>query len=92
MTNLLLECTHIIRDLAGHDILYFDHAVEVKLNPHSLPFRAWAVCVSPADKLFVMDENEQWNELEAEDVNAVYMIGSLYQRLRLMRINYAKAS
>jgi hypothetical protein len=39
-----------------------------------------------------MDSDEQWHKVELEDYNAALVIGSLYQRLKLMRINYAKAS
>ena len=81
-----------MKDLVGHDYLYFDTAVEVKTTPHSHPFNAWAVCVSPADDLFVMDSDEQWHKVELSDVNASLVLGSLYQRLKLMRITYAKAS
>ncbi|MFL5739621.1 MAG: hypothetical protein ACJ75B_05350 [Flavisolibacter sp.] len=93
MTNTMFqECIDIVKDLVGNEYLYFDEAVEVKTTPHSHPFNAWAVSVSPDDQLFVMDSDEQWHQLQAEDLNAAVVIGSLYQRLKLMRINYAKAS
>jgi hypothetical protein len=84
----------IVRGLVGHDYLYFESAVEVKITPHTHPFNAWAVCVSPppADELYVMDSDEQWHLVELTDFNAALVVGSLYQRLKLMRINYAKAS
>jgi len=86
------ECVEIVRDLVGHEPLYFETAVEVKVSPHTFPFAAWAVCVSPKEELFVMDSDEQWHQVELSDFNAALVIGSLYQRLKLMRINYAKAS
>jgi hypothetical protein len=92
MKTIFQECVEIVKNLAGNDYLYFDTAVEVKITPHTYPFNAWAVCVSPKDELFVMDSNEQWHQVELQDYNAVLVIGSLYQRLKLMRINYAKAS
>ena len=90
--TIFQECVDIVKNLAGHEFLYFDTAVEVKITPHSFPFNAWAVCVSPKDELFVMDSDEQWHQVELKDDNAALVIGSLYQRLKLMRINYAKAS
>jgi hypothetical protein len=90
--TILQECIEIIKDLVGHDYLYFNNAVEVKITPHSFPFNAWAVSVSPKDELFVMDSDEQWHKAEWTDTNAALIIGSLYQRLKMMRINYAKAS
>lgn len=92
MTTIYQECTEMIKDLAGHDYLYFDTAVDVKTSPHTFPFSAWAVSVSPKDELFVMDSDEQWHPVKLEDVNASLVLGSLYQRLKLMRIQYAKAS
>ena len=86
------ECADIVKELAGHEFLYFDTAIEVKVTPHSFPFSAWAVCVSPKDELFVMDSGEQWHQVEPADDNAGLVIGSLYQRLKLMRVSYAKAS
>jgi hypothetical protein len=90
--TIFQECVDIVKGLAGHEFLYFDTAIEVKVTPHSFPFNAWAACVSPKDELFVMDSNEQWHQIELKDTNAALVIGSLYQRLKLMRINYAKAS
>ena len=86
------ECAAIVKELVGHDYLYFDTAVEIKVTPHSQPFAAWAVSVSPKDEIYVMDSDEQWHHLELEDDNAALVIGSLYQRLRLMSVQYKKAS
>ena len=90
--TIFQECIDIVRNLVGNEYLYFDSAVEVKVSPHSFPFAAWAVCVSPKNELYVMDNNEQWHQVELNDEQASLIIGSLYQRLRLMRIQYAKAS
>jgi hypothetical protein len=86
------ECIEIVKDLVGNEYLYFDSAIEVKVSPHSFPFAAWAVSVSPKNGLFIMDNNEQWHQVELIDDHASLVIGSLYQRLRLIRIQYAKAS
>ena len=90
--TIFLECIDIARNLVGNEYLYFDSAVEVKVSPHSFPFAAWAVCASPKNELYVMDANEHWHQVELYDEQASLLIGSLYQRLRLMRIQYAKAS
>ena len=89
MTKTILnECIEIVKELVGHEFLYFDTTIEVKVTP----FNAWAVCVSPKNDLYVMDSNEQWHQVELTDDNVGLVIGSLYQRLKLMRISYAKAS
>ena len=90
--TIFQECVDIVYNLVGNDYLYFESAVEVKVTPHSYPFNAWAVCVSPKQELYVMDSDEQWHKVELADMNAALVIGSLYQRLKLMRVNYAKAS
>ena len=92
MKTIFNECVDIVKDLVGHEFLYFDTAIEVKVTPHSFPFNAWAVSASPKDELFVMDSDEQWHQVELDDSNAALVIGSLYQRLKLMRVSYAKAS
>lgn len=92
MKTIYQECADIIKELVEHEYLYFDTAIEVRVTPHSFPFNAWAACVSPEDELFVMDSDEQWHQVELTDGNAALVIGSLYQRLKLMRTHYAKAS
>ena len=92
MRDILDTCIEIIQDLVGHGLLYFDHPIEIRLTPHSHPFSVWGVCVSPHHQLFIMDREEQWHPLEPTDLNADLMIGSLYQRLRLLSTGYAKAS
>lgn len=92
MKTIFQECVDTVKTLAAHEFLYFETAIEVRVTPHSFPFNAWAACVSPKDELFLMDSNEQWHQVELDDDNASLIIGSLYQRLKLMRVNYAKAS
>lgn len=92
MKNLYQECLDLITGQVGHDPLYFSHAVEIRHSPHTYPFLAWGVCASPAGAIYVMDSDEQWHELKTTDINAMMVIGSLYQRLMLMRSQYAKAS
>jgi len=93
MTQIIFDnCIEIIKGLVANEYLYFDSKVEIKTSPHTPPFAAWAACVSPADKLFVMDADEEWHELTSSDNKAALIVSSLYQRLRLMRIQYAKAS
>ncbi len=90
--TILQQCINIVKDFVGYDYLYFNDAVEIKLTPHTYQFNAWAVSVSPAEEFYVMDSNEQWYKIEPDENNATLVIGSLYQRLKLMRIKYAKAS
>lgn len=91
MENIIKECVAIVKDLADHEYLYFDTAVEVKTSPHSYPFQAWGVCVSPQDDLYVMDAGQQWHRIEPFEGATPLVVSSLYQRLRMMRRQYAKA-
>lgn len=86
------ECIDIVKELVADGYLYFDTAIEVRITPHSFPFNAWAVSAGLKDELFLMDSDEQWHQVELTDNHAALVIGSLYQRLKLMRVNYAKAS
>jgi hypothetical protein len=92
MKPMYQACADIVKDLVSNEYLFFDAAVEIKLTPHSFPFHAWGVCVSPNDVLYIMDAEQEWHELTVEDRNAALVIGSLYQRLQMMRTKYAKAS
>jgi hypothetical protein len=85
MKNITQECLDIIRDLVGHEYLYFDTALEVRTSPHSFPFQAWGVCVSPEDEIYVMDGNQEWHKVEPNVGNAYLVLGSLYQRLQLLK-------
>ena len=90
--SILHECGEIVKELVGHEYLYLDTAVEIKLTPHMPPVRIWGVSLSPAGDLFVMDQEECWHKPDLNDNHSALLIGSLYQRLKLMRIRYAKAS
>lgn len=92
MENILKDCVEIVHDLAGNEYLYFDTAVEVKTSPHTYPFLAWGVCASPAGDLYVMDADQQWHKIEPFTGATPLIISSLYQRLKMMRWQYAKAS
>ena len=90
MTTLLTDCRILVRELAGDAPLYFETAVQVKLTPHSPPFAAWAVALAEDGTLQVMDAEEQWHPFGMDDRNAHLLLGSLYQRLRMLRVHYRK--
>ncbi len=92
MKSITQDCVDIVKDLAGHEYLYFDTALEVRTSPHAFPFMAWGVCVSPQDDIYVMDGNQEWHKIEPEIGNAYMVLGSLYQRLRLLKRNYPQPS
>jgi hypothetical protein len=86
MKTIFQECVELTKNIAGHEFLYFDSALSLKLSPHSIPFTVWAVCVSPKDELFVMDSDEQWHQVKEE--NGSLLVGNMYQRLKLMNAKY----
>jgi len=83
MKNMMQDCVDIIKDLVGHEYLYFDTALEIRTSPHVFLFQAWGVCVSTTEELYVMDGNQQWHKVEPDVGNANLVIGSLYQRLKI---------
>lgn len=88
MNNKEFTFSHLIdliKGLVGTDYLYFDDAVIVKKTPHTVPVNVYAVCVSPNKELFVMDAGEQWHQVEENETN---IIGSLFQRVKLLSIQY----
>jgi hypothetical protein len=88
MNNITQECLDIVKDLVGHEYLYFDTALEVRTSPHTFPFQAWGVCVSPENEIYVMDGNQDWHKVEPNVGNAYLVLGSLYQRLQLLKRKY----
>lgn len=85
----LSEILSAIKEMVGHDYLYMDSAIMVKRSPHHQPFNIWALSVSPAGDLYVMDADEQWYPVDP--VKDTLLLPSIYQRVKLLRINYARA-
>lgn len=81
MSTMLNIIINKVFDTVSDEYYYFDEPVEVKPTPHTPPVRIYAICVSPTKKLWVMDQNEQWHEVEANRESAM-LIGSLYQRIQ----------
>ncbi|RYY40369.1 MAG: hypothetical protein EOO08_04345 [Chitinophagaceae bacterium] len=88
--TLLQDCHTILRSLPPNSPLYFDSALQVKLTPHSPAFAAWAVALSEDGTIQVMDASEQWHPFAAGDRNASLLLGSLYQRLRMLQAHHRK--
>lgn len=80
--NQYQEIVDIVKGLSGNENLYFDSALEIKRTPHDYnAFYAWGVCVSPKDKIHVMDYQQCWWPVEEADV---IVTASLYQRIKVM--------
>jgi hypothetical protein len=64
----------------------FDDAIKVKASPHIALFTCYGACVGP-DGVYLMDGGGDWHgPLKENQVNAGLMIGSLYQRLKVMQL------
>jgi hypothetical protein len=86
---MLQEIAFIIKELTGHEYLYFNDALTVKMHPHDhFEVSFWAVCVSRANQVFVMTADEQWHQVEERETA---LIQSLYQRVKLMDKQYKAA-
>jgi hypothetical protein len=73
-----------VKQMAGNNWLNLDDAIQVKKTPHSPACRIWAICISPDNVIYLMDNNEQSFPLEENDINHNLVIASLYQRVMLI--------
>jgi hypothetical protein len=88
LRDQLKEIADTVLELVQNEYLYFDTAVSIKLSPHSRPDNFWAICVSPANDVYIMNAGEEWFRIEACDRGAETVIGSLYQRIKLIQQRY----
>jgi hypothetical protein len=77
----LIISIDIIRELVGNDNLYFDHPIVIERPGLSVPINIWAVSVSPASEVFLMDAFEAWHKLEETDLSFQSIATKLEQRL-----------
>lgn len=62
----------------------FDDAIRIKGSPHLLLFSCHGACVAP-DGVHLMDGEGMWHgPIKNDQINAGLVIGSIYQRLRMM--------
>lgn len=88
MQQIKQDIINTVSKLVGNHYLYFQAALKAKLSPHTQPFQAWAVCVSPDNELYLMDADEQWQKLEETDLNYPVVLNTLYQRVKLIETKY----
>ncbi len=81
----------MLKEMVGTDYLYFDDALTVKKTPHTLPVKIWAVCTNES-RLYLMDSEEQWFELEETDLDYQLVIASLWARVKILSSKYQIAS
>jgi hypothetical protein len=65
--------------------IYFDTPVRIKSTPHFEVFTAHGVWAHGVNGVWVLDGLGQWHQLAEKQVNVDYIIGSVAQRLRLMK-------
>jgi hypothetical protein len=85
------DLIRLIKELVGHEFLYLDTSVLIKTTPHTWPIQIWAVCVSPADEIYLMNGLEQWDKLEEGDSNYTKALSSIYQRVQAYHKNFKTA-
>lgn len=74
----------MVRAIVGKEYLYFEDALKVKKSPHTPEVNIWGICVSPDDEIFLMDANEEWYQLEGDDLNYNLVIASLWARMKVI--------
>lgn len=85
------EIIKMVKRLAGHEFLYLDTKLQVKKTPHTIPVNVWAICVSPDDRIYLMDSNEESFELEEGDTDYSLVLNTVYQRIRMIYMQYQAA-
>jgi hypothetical protein len=81
MKKLIIE---MVRDMVGEgNYLYFEDALKVKKTPHSPEVRIWAICVKD-ERIYLMDNSEQFFELEETDQDYNLVIASLFARMKVI--------
>lgn len=81
LLDMKQQAIEIIKGLVGHEYLYFDSSLLVKMTPHTWPLQIWGACVSPAGDIYLMDGHQEWHKLEETDRNYHEVLCALYQRV-----------
>lgn len=83
--NQLQYITDSLNAYPDHQVT-FDDAIRVKASPYIALFTCYGACVGP-DGVYLMDYEGEWHgPLKEDQINAELIIGSLYQRLKVMSI------
>lgn len=81
--NQLQYITEAINKYPNQQVMFND-AIRVNASPHIALFSCYGACAGP-DGVHLMDPAGIWHgPLKENQVNAGMLIGSLYQRMRLM--------
>lgn len=81
--NHLQYITDTLNKYPDRQVMFTD-AIRVKASPHVLLFSCYGACVGP-DGVYLMDSDGVWHgPVKENQINAGLIIGSLYQRMRLM--------
>lgn len=87
MLNYIIDT---VKNIAGHEYLYFDLPVMPKWESPVSIF-IWGICVSPFNQVYVMDSEQDWHEVK-EIQSDEELIIRLYERLKIYKSRYNKAS
>jgi hypothetical protein len=88
--NQLINTVELVKQLVGHEYLYFDSPVTVRPTEISYPFNAWAVCAGPDNKLYVMDSDEEWRPVE-DNLLGRQLIGLLEEKVKAISAKMGRA-
>ena len=70
----------MVQAMVGSSYLHFQTPIVIQTTtPHMPPIRLWAVCADAKDDLYVMNEEEQWHQVEDRDQ---VIIPALHHRVR----------
>lgn len=70
--------------------IYLTTPIVVKTSPHTEIYRCYGVNLTIDNKLMLMDADEEWHEILPNQVNAGYVLQSVFQRLKAMQLETEK--
>lgn len=85
--RLLEDCKDLIPE--ANQACYLGNPIIVKTTPHTEIYRCYGYMITEDGRLLLMDPSEQWDEILPDQANAGYVLQSLYQRLKILKVNVA---
>ena len=84
--SIYIDTIELLKSISGGKRLYFSTALTIKLSPHHLPFDVWAAHMEDGELAIMLyegeEDKEKWWPLNPAHMSDLFIIQSLYQRLK----------
>lgn len=67
----------------------FPDPIVVKITPHIELFRCYGIFISKDGTLKTLNINQEWQQIEPNQVNAGYILQTIFQRIKSMKLRNA---